>query len=82
MKIEPEKAADGGGKLIPNPKLKLPEPFPEVRRFEHLIKLAETSCWHLPGGMPPLNRLKQWGTRAAPNRQAVARVQAVTARPR
>jgi len=43
MTIEPGKTAGGGGKLIPNPKLKLPSPFHEVMRFKHLSERTETA---------------------------------------
>ena len=45
MNIEPGKTAGGGGKLIPNPKLKLPSPFHEVMRFKHLSERTETAYW-------------------------------------
>jgi hypothetical protein len=45
MNIELGKTAGGGGKLIPNPKLKLRSPFHEVMRFKHLSERTETAYW-------------------------------------
>ena len=45
MNIEPGKTAGGGGKFIPNPKLKLQEQFHEVMRFKHLSERTETAYW-------------------------------------
>jgi hypothetical protein len=45
MNIEPGKTAGGGGKFIPNPRLKLQEQFHEVMRFKHLSERTETAYW-------------------------------------
>jgi len=59
MNIEPGKTAGGGGKLIPNPTLKLPSPFHEVMRFKHLSERTETAfiCHASAGpGLGPGNK--------------------------
>jgi hypothetical protein len=59
MNVERGKTAGGGDKLIPNPKLKLPSPFHEVRRFKHLSERTETAfiCHASAGaGLGPGNK--------------------------
>jgi hypothetical protein len=45
MNIEPGETAGGGGKLIPNPKLKLQDQFHEGTPFKHLSERTEPAYW-------------------------------------